>query len=143
MFFFAVRYSGRVEERVTVVAGVMERCGKILICRRRADGWHPLKWEFPGGKAEPGEEPPAALARELQEELGIQATIGREITRYGYAYPERKPILLIFCEVKEWNGEPMNLDFAEILWERRKELPGYDFVEGDVEFVGRLARGEI
>lgn len=130
-------------ERVTVVAGVMEREGRILICRRRVDGWHPLKWEFPGGKVEPGEEPRSALARELHEELGIQAIIGREIAQYEYAYPGRKPILLIFYSVDEYGGELANLDFAEIAWEPREVLPRYDFLEGDIDFVARLSRGEL
>ena len=53
----------------TVVAGILERDGRILICQRKADQAHPLKWEFPGGKVEAGEEPEAALQRELNEEL--------------------------------------------------------------------------
>ena len=70
-----------------VVAGVIERDARILICRRRADArHHPLKWEFPGGKVEPGEEPRAALARELGEELGIRAEIGEEIESFAYQY---------------------------------------------------------
>ena len=64
------------EEMTTVVAGVLERDGKILICRRRADQPHPLKWEFPGGKLETGESPAAALIRELREELGIESEAG-------------------------------------------------------------------
>ena len=69
-----------------VVAGVLERDGKILICRRRADQPHPLKWEFPGGKIEAGESPEFALMRELREELGIEATAGAELMRYEFAY---------------------------------------------------------
>ena len=59
-----------------VVAAVIERDGQILIGQRKARGRHGLKWEFPGGKVEPGEEPRAALARELREELAIEAVIG-------------------------------------------------------------------
>ena len=77
----------------TVVAGVLERDGKILICRRRADQPHPLKWEFPGGKLEAGESPEAALIRELREELGIESEAGSEIMRYEFAYPGSNP----FC----------------------------------------------
>ena len=57
----------------TVVAGVIERAGLVLIAQRKRTGQHPLKWEFPGGKVEPNETPEAALIRELDEELGIRA----------------------------------------------------------------------
>ncbi|MGE5646566.1 MAG: (deoxy)nucleoside triphosphate pyrophosphohydrolase [Acidobacteriota bacterium] len=127
---------------LVVVAAVVERDGKVLICRRRADARrHPLKWEFPGGKVEPGESPREALARELDEELGIEASIGAEIASYPYQYPDRAPIRLMFFRVTEYRGEAANREFAEILWEDRAMLPAYDFLEGDVDFVRDLARG--
>jgi 8-oxo-dGTP diphosphatase len=118
-----------------VVAAVVERDGKILICRRRADQPHPLKWEFPGGKLEPGESPEAALVRELNEELGIEAGSGTEIMRYEFAYPGKSPILLIFLKVETWQGEIENRIFETILWEGREALPTYDFLEGDRPFL--------
>jgi len=122
-----------------VVAALIERQGQVLICQRKAGDRHDLKWEFPGGKVEPGEDPRAALARELQEELAIRASIGTEVTRYEFRYPKRAPILLIFYEVREYRGEPSNRGFQQIRWEARQRLPEYDFLEGDVEFVRRLA----
>ena len=62
-----------------VVAGIIERDGEILICQRRRDDSHALKWEFPGGKVERGESPEEALERELREELDIQAKIGPQL----------------------------------------------------------------
>src|SRR5271170_2445324 len=88
----------------TVVAAIIEREQKILICQRRADGAHPLKWEFPGGKVEAGESLEVALARELREELGIGARIGDEVMRYEFAYPGKKAILLVFIGVTEFAG---------------------------------------
>ncbi len=122
-----------------VVAAVIERGGRILIGQRRADSRHALKWEFPGGKVEPGEDPRAALARELREELAIEAVIDEEITRYEYAYDGRPPILLIFYRVAEYTGEPQNLEFEQLTWAERPRLPQFDFLEGDVDFVRRLA----
>ena len=124
----------------TVVAAVTEKDGRILICRRKRGQAHELKWEFPGGKVEPGETPSAALKRELTEELGIDAAIGTEIIRYEYAYPGKSLILLIFFAVSEYTGEARNLVFEEIAWEPRHRLPGYDFLEGDIDFVHQLAR---
>jgi mutator protein MutT len=125
---------------IHVVAAVIERGGRILIGQRKPGGRHALKWEFPGGKVEAGEELPAALARELREELGIEATIGVEIERYDHRYTPERLIRLVFFHVTQFTGEPRNVEFADIVWVRREDLPAYDFLEGDVEFVRRLAR---
>jgi 8-oxo-dGTP diphosphatase len=126
-----------------VVAAVIERDGQILIGQRRAGDRHPLKWEFPGGKVEPYENPRDALRRELREELGIDASIGPEILRYEFQYPHRSPILLIFHHVTEFVGEMRNGVFEQVRWEARERLPRYDFLDGDVDFVRRLARGQV
>jgi len=123
----------------TVVAAVIERDGQVLIGQRPAGKWHALKWEFPGGKVEPGESPEAALRRELEEELGIQAAIGSRIADYEYAYPGREPIRLIFFTVREFTGIMENRAFEQVLWETRERLPTYDFLEGDVDFARLLA----
>ena len=122
----------------TVVAAVIERGGRVLIGQRKNIGHHPLKWEFPGGKVEPGETPEAATVRELAEELAIRAKLGAEIMRYQYQYPGRPPILLIFYRVVDFEGEPQNLDFEQIRWELPARLAAYDFLEGDAEFIRSL-----
>jgi 8-oxo-dGTP diphosphatase len=119
----------------TVVAAIIQRHGRILIGQRKDLGHHPLKWEFPGGKVEPGETPDAALIRELQEELGIHARIDRELMRYEYQYPGRSRILLIFYRVLDFDGEPRSLDFDQIRWEQPQLLRNYDFLEGDTQFL--------
>jgi 8-oxo-dGTP diphosphatase len=124
-----------------VVAAVIEQDGRILVCRRRADQPHPCKWEFPGGKVEPGETAPEALRRELLEELAIHAEAGPEISRYTFQYPGKSPILLIFYAVREYTGQLQNRVFDGVEWAARADLPLYDFLEGDVEFVARLAQG--
>ena len=123
----------------TVVAAIVQRAGRILICRRTADQAHALKWEFPGGKVEGGESPPQALYRELQEELAVRAQIGDEVERYEFCYLGKSPILLIFYAVTDFSGEPRNCVFEEMRWVAPCELPQFDFLEGDVEFVKRLA----
>lgn len=124
----------------TVVAALLEREGRILACRRRSDQDHAGKWEFPGGKVEPGEAPVDALRRELSEELRIEADIGPEIERYEFAYPGKNPILLVFYRVERWRGAMDGSEFAETRWAAPAELPALDFLEGDVDFVRRLAR---
>jgi 8-oxo-dGTP diphosphatase len=130
-------------ESKMVVAGVVEREGRILVCQRKSGSRHALKWEFPGGKVEEGETASRALARELEEELGIQAEIGAEMARYEYRYPESAPLLLVFFRVTRYSGEPQNFEFTAIRWEARERLPEYDFLEGDAEFVRRLAGGDF
>ena len=128
---------------IKVAAAVIERDAKILIGQRRREDSHGLKWEFPGGKVERGESPASGLARELREELGIEATIGRELVRYEHRYPRRTSILLIFYSVTEFSGVPESLAFENILWESPEKLPGYDFLDGDIDFVRRLAAREF
>lgn len=125
-----------------VVAAVIEREGRILVCQRKRGARHELKWEFPGGKVEHGEEPRTALARELREELAIDARIGAEIVRYEHSYPGRDPILLIFFHVSQFIGAPANIIFETIEWSVHGSLPSYDFLDGDLDFVRRLAAGE-
>ena len=118
-----------------VVAGILHHEGSILICRRRADQPHALKWEFPGGKAERDETPIIALQRELQEELGIDSEPATEITRYQYSYPGKNPILLIFLRVTAWRGQIENRIFDQIRWEHPDRLRFFDFLEGDIPFL--------
>jgi len=120
-----------------VAAGVLRKRRRILACRRRADQPHPGKWEFPGGKVEPGETPEQALKRELREELGIEAAVGRQLDRYVYAYPGRSPLELIFFEALS-EDEPGSGHFAEIRWVEPDRLAELDFLEGDDRFLGRF-----
>ena len=121
-----------------VVAAVIERNGRVLICQRKG-GRHALKWEFPGGKVEPGEDPVTALARELREELRIEALIGPLLDSNTIRYPDGPLIRLRFYQVTEFSGEPENLQFEQITWEDRNGLERYDFLEGDIEFIKKLA----
>lgn len=126
---------------VQVVAAVLERDGNILIGQRTPRQSHPLKWEFPGGKVEPGETPEQATVRELEEELAIRVRDLSEITRYQFRYPGRNPIELFFFKVSAWDGEVTNVIFHELKWAPKTELSSYDFVEGDREFLGGLYTG--
>ena len=132
----------RIRNEIRVVAAVMQKNGKILICQRKKTDRHPLKWEFPGGKVELDEEPRPALARELSEELDVTATIGEEIVRYEHQYPGRVPIVLMFYRVEQWTGDLRNVIFEQMKWVSPKRLPSFDFLEGDIDFVRRLASGE-
>ena len=127
-----------------VVAALIQRGDELLICQRAADKPMPLKWEFPGGKVEPGEVLRAALARELEEELGISATIGREVGALHFVYrKEEFAVELRFFKVDEFKGEVQNRVFADIRWEKLSKLADYDFLEADLELVRQISEGGI
>jgi 8-oxo-dGTP diphosphatase len=103
----------------------------------------PLKWEFPGGKIEEGEQPRDALRRELDEELGIRATIGDEIARLRHTYPNGAMVELRFFLVREYDGEIENRIFRDMQWSAPKDLASYDFLEADASLVNDLAAGRL
>ena len=128
----------------TVVAAVIERGDRrLLIGQRKRNDTSPLKWEFPGGKIEEGEQPRDALRRELDEELGIQANVGDEVTRFRHEYPNGNAIELRFYDVKAYSGELENRIFREVYWAQPSELPSYDFLDADLELVKDLAGGKL
>jgi 8-oxo-dGTP diphosphatase len=126
-----------------VVAGLIYHEGLYLVGQRKKNDKHGLKWEFPGGKVEHGEEPRQALVRELREELAIEALLGEEAIRYEYTYGGRPPLTLIFYRVSSYSGVPQSREFEQIRWVEAGAMPGMDFLDGDADFVRKLARGEI
>jgi 8-oxo-dGTP diphosphatase len=126
-----------------VSAGVIHKRGQILVGQRRLGDRHALKWEFPGGKVEWGESPQQALVRELLEELQIKASVGSEMARYEHDYPSGSRVHLLFFAVNEFQGEPAARAFEQIQWVSLESLPSVDFLEGDLDFVRRLARGDF
>jgi len=129
---------------VRVVAAVIEHQGRILACQRARGDRFELMWEFPGGKLEPGEEPEQALARELQEELGISAQIGREVFRTTYLSAElSEPMELIFFAARAQPDEIQNREFEQVAWREPKALPELNFLAADRELIAKLASGAV
>jgi 8-oxo-dGTP diphosphatase len=126
-----------------VVAALIEKEGKLLVCQRTRHQTMPLKWEFPGGKIEEREQPRDALHRELEEELGILATIGDEVARIRHEYPNGGMVELRFFVVREYQGEIENRIFKDIQWAQPKDLRKYDFLEADLTLVRDLAAGKL
>jgi 8-oxo-dGTP diphosphatase len=134
--------SGDKSVKLVVVALIL-RGREVLICQRRPDQPMALKWEFPGGKMEPGESAEEALARELDEELGIDAKIGTRITRMRHTYRSGSSVDLQFFAVHEFSGEITNRIFKDLRWCELTELPSYDFLAADRNLVRDLAAGKL
>jgi 8-oxo-dGTP diphosphatase len=126
-----------------VVAALILRDGKMLICQRTKHQPLPLKWEFPGGKIEEGEQPRDALRRELEEEIGIDARIGGEVARLQHTYKNGGAVELRFFDVPEYEGEIENRIFNDVQWVDRARLPEFDFLDADLELVKDIAAGKI
>ena len=129
-------------KNLEVVAGLIFDQGRVLVCQRKLQSSFALKWEFPGGKVEPGEEPESALRRELREELGIEAGLVNEISRHEHCYPKIVKVNLRFFRVADYSGEVKNLVFQQIKWVPIQELMRMDFLEADLPLVRKLASFE-
>jgi 8-oxo-dGTP diphosphatase len=127
---------------IRVSAGILTRGHQLLICQRRSNDLHPLQWEFPGGKANAAESDEDCLRRELREELQVEATIGEVLDRTTHTYPSGRSVALTFFHVPRYQGAIINMQFQALVWVTPAQLLSYDFLEGDREFVSRLAKGE-
>ena len=116
---------------------------EVLVCQRRPDQPMSLKWEFPGGKIEPGESSEAALVRELNEELGIDAVIGRRVARTRHKYRSGGAVDLQFFVVTEFRGALENRIFNDLRWSPLPDLPAYDFLAADLRLVRDLSEGKL
>jgi 8-oxo-dGTP diphosphatase len=128
---------------LTVVAGVIFVDGRVLVGQRHAGGRHSLKWEFPGGKVEPGEDAGAGLVRELREELGVEAKAGRVLQVTAHRYPGGPSVEISFVSVSEIQWAPSNRAFADMRWAPLDSLHELDFVEADRDFVNALQTGSV
>ncbi|MBI5846746.1 MAG: 8-oxo-dGTP diphosphatase MutT [Nitrospirae bacterium] len=123
---------------VKVVAAVIEEDGKVLIAKRRKGDMLAGKWEFPGGKIDPGETAEEALKRELHEELGIEAEVSDFICSSRYDY-EHLSVELLAYRVKYISGDITPHVHDEVKWVLPDDLCTYDFPAANVEIVRRLS----
>jgi 8-oxo-dGTP diphosphatase len=122
---------------VRVTAGIIEGGGKVLIGRRKPGKHMGGKWEFPGGKIEPGETPEQSLARELSEELGVSAKVGAFLCR-AFFEGDGVSLELLVYRVDGVEGTPALREHEELRWVRPEELRSYDLADSDRAVVAEL-----
>ena len=131
---------------VIVAAGVIFDRDRVLVTQRKVGGHLAGSWEFPGGKADPGEDPREAVVRELREELGVDVTVGEILDVAFHRYEDAdKAVLLLFYEASLTADSPgpSRVDVADFAWRTRAELDPREFPPADLGVLekvrGRLA----
>ncbi|PIQ84746.1 MAG: 8-oxo-dGTP diphosphatase MutT [Candidatus Omnitrophica bacterium CG11_big_fil_rev_8_21_14_0_20_63_9] len=126
--------------RVHAAIALIERDGRILVCRRRLRGVLGGYWEFPGGKRRPGETWTACVRRELREELGVEAAALRAIGTLRHRYPQRRVTLQVFrCRIGR--GKPKPLYSLKLRWVSPAGLRRYRFPPANQPLIAQLASG--
>jgi mutator protein MutT len=128
---------------IRVVAAIIEKNGRVLICQRSANGTFAGKWEFPGGKMRPSETPREALERELREELDAPSAIGELAATARHRYAEMADAVQVLFLRATLQRAPRNVASERMVWARHGELGRYDFLAADRRVIAALARGEI
>lgn len=130
-------------QSVLVAAAVLIEAGRVLLTQRKAGTHLGGAWEFPGGKVLPGEDPRDGLRREIQEELGMDVSVGEILDVTFHRYDEAaKAVLLLFFEVARTadSAEPRALDVAAFAWAGPEELDPARFPPADVGVLAKVRR---
>jgi len=120
-----------------VAAALVDRQGRVLIAQRPVGKWQAGRWEFPGGKVEPGETAEAAVVRELHEELGVRVDATQYLTQVVHAYADRSVAISLWL-VLRFEGEPRSLEDQALLWVPVAELQQHDLLEADLPLLPLL-----
>ena len=123
---------------VHVTAAIIEDDGKFLITQRPEGSHNGLRWEFPGGKLDFGEDPKECLQREILEELGIKIKADELIEYSSHVYNEEKHVLLLGFVCDFVSGEIEKKEISDFAWVKPEEMDNYDITEADIPFVKRL-----
>ena len=124
-------------KQIEVVAAVIVRDGKILAAQRGYGKWKGY-WEFPGGKIEPGETPPQALAREIREELAIGITIDRLLDTVEYDHPDFHLTMHCYiCHISP-EADPQQLEHLALRWLAARDLPQLRWLPADITLIRSL-----
>lgn len=127
-------------KQINVACAIVERDGLTLAAQRSASMSLPLKWEFPGGKIEPGESPEECLLRELVEEMGITISVGKSLPKHTHQYPTFTVTLYPYiCRIE--SGEIILYEHSAITWLPKDQLESLDWAEADLPIIEKYLIG--
>ncbi|MEK7355991.1 MAG: (deoxy)nucleoside triphosphate pyrophosphohydrolase [Bdellovibrionota bacterium] len=124
---------------IPVVTGLLRKGEKVLVGQRPVGHTLAGHWEFPGGKIERNESPEVALARELNEELGIEAEVGKLMLASAHSYGDTG-IVILFYEVLFWKGEPKAVHHMELKWVEPSELKALTLPDANRKIIDRIVQ---
>jgi len=127
---------------ILVMAAVIEKDGKFLITQRPEKLHNGLRWEFPGGKVDFGEDPRFTLEREIKEELNIEIEAKDIFELSSHVYDETKHIVLLACHCIYKSGEIKKQGIKDYKWVTPKQMLDYDITEADLPFIKKLLKKE-
>ncbi len=126
---------------VPVVCAVIERSGRVLLAQRPPHKLLPLKWEFAGGKVEPGEDPAAAIVREIREELGVEVRVTQALPSFVHDYGRVVIEMIPFvCALADPAAEPHAHEHIALAWVRPEEFSAYDLAAADWPVIAAYER---
>ncbi|MET0291532.1 MAG: 8-oxo-dGTP diphosphatase MutT [Steroidobacteraceae bacterium] len=120
--------------QAVVAAVLVNRRGEVLIAQRPPGKWQAGRWEFPGGKVEPGETGEQAIRRELTEELGVRVDVATELGRFRHDYTDRSVEIALWLVLRH-EGEPQGLDGQALRWLPAASLDQADLLEADLPML--------
>ncbi len=126
------------DNKLEVVAALIVRNGKFLICQRPANKKRALLWEFVGGKVEAGETREQALARECREELALEVHVDDVFTEVTHVYPDVTVHLTLFNARAD--GDPQMLEHNDMRWITPDEIDRYEFCPADKDILDKIKR---
>jgi len=122
-----------------VTAAIIEKQGQVLITQRLKGSRHAGRWEFPGGKLEPGESPREALQREIREELNLEVSAGEVVETLYHRYDWRAVLILVYrCQIEQ--GTLRHVEVADHRWVTPEQMNDYDFLEADLPLIEKLQK---
>lgn len=122
-----------------VTAAAIIRDERVLIAQRKADSHMGCRWEFPGGKLEPGETSEECIVREIKEEMDIDIEVIDIYKVVKFQYKEKEILLLCYlCKILKGEGKPIECN--DFKWVKKNELSGFDFVPADLPIIEKLTK---
>jgi 8-oxo-dGTP diphosphatase len=120
--------------QAVVAAALVNRRGDVLIAQRPPGKWQAGRWEFPGGKIEPGETGEQAVRRELAEELGVRVEVATELGLFRHDYADRSVEITLWLVLRH-QGDPQGLDGQALQWLPAAALDAADLLEADLPML--------